>query len=173
MTSKKTETKQKVQSKLSFYDMLWTKPVPKVTETPKETTKETNTEKHDNINDKLPNLFDKTETSTMEVDTTTVKNTTTETIASGSGTTGDDNDKDLIELPLTNTSWGDTPMEGILAKNSGNLDEEALSPQFVKDRQQELNKNQSDPTSSQKGKSKESADKNTNEEVFIRVPKIT
>src|SRR5688572_28678605 len=172
MTSKKTETKQKVQSKLSFYDMLWTKPVPKVTETSKETTKEPNTEKPNNIDDKLSNLFDKTETSTMEVDTTTVKNTVIETVASGSGATNDDSEKDLIDLPLTNTSWGDTPMEGILAKNSGNLDEEALSPEFVKDAQQELQKNQSDPTGSQKGKSKETADENTNEEAFIRVPKI-
>ena len=173
MTSKKTEIKQKVQSKLSFYDMLWTKPVPKVPETPEKTTKDKNTEKQDIIDNKLQNLFDKTETSTMEVDLTTVQNTTTETIASGSGTTNDDNDKDLIELPLNNTSWGDTPMEDILLKNSGNLDEEAISPEFVKDAQQELNKNQSNPTDSQKGKSKETADKNTNEEVFIRVPKIT
>src|SRR3989337_455272 len=130
MTSKKTEIKQKVQSKLSFYDMLWTKPVPKVTETPEKTTEDKNTEKQNIVDNKLQNLFDKTETSTMEVDKTTTHNITTETITSGSGTTNNNNDIDLIELPLNNTSWGDIPMEDILSKNSGNLDEEALSLEF-------------------------------------------
>src|SRR6266511_3918213 len=148
MTSKKVETKPKVQSKLSFYDRLFVKSVPKVTETPKENTKDKNTEKNDVVDDKNSNLVEKTETSTMEVDTTTDINNATEVVASGSGSTTNNIDKDLIELPLNNTSWGDTPMEDILLKNSGNLDEEALSPEFVKDAQRELNKNQSDPTGS-------------------------
>ena len=60
-----------------------------------------------------------------------------------------------------------------ILKNSGNLDEEALSPEFVKDAQQQQQNNQSDPTGSKKGKNKESAEESTNEEAFIRVPKIT
>ena len=173
MTSKNIENKKKVQSKLSFLDKFRYKTPTKDTEKPKDNIETKDTESQKVTDDKISTLFDKTDTSTMEVDTTNIN--TTEAVASGSGTTANENktDTDLIELPLSNTSWGDTPMEDILQKTSGNLDDEAISPEFLKDAQQELQKNQSNSAATDKGKSKETADESTNEEAFIRVPKIT
>src|SRR5215208_6905371 len=154
MTSKKPDTK-KVQSKLFFLDKFYYKTATKDTDNAKDTTEIKDTESQKVKDDKLSNLFDNTDTSTMEVDTTNTK--ITEAVASGSGTTAneDKTDTDLIELPLSNTSWGDTPMEDILQKNAGNLDDEAISPEFLKDAQQELLKNQSNTAATDKRKSPE------------------
>src|SRR3989337_3386603 len=172
MTSKNSEkTTKNVQSKLSFLDMFRTPSVPKVTEQTKGTTTETkNSTSHSDVNNKDLLLFPDT-TSDMEVDTTS-KNTT-EAVASGSGTSVNDTNIESIELPPLTTSWADTPIDTVKKSLEGKLDDEALSPEFLKDAQQEALKNQSKPASSDKGKSPATAEDNTNEIAFIRVPKIT
>src|SRR3990170_1216971 len=172
MTSKNSEkTTKKVQSKLSFLDMFRTPSVPKVTEQTKETTTEPkNSTSHSDVNNKDLLLFPDT-TSDMEVDTT-LKNTT-EAVASGSGTSATNTTDNNIELEPLTTSWADTPIDNVQKSFEGKLDEEALSPEFLKDAQQEALKNQSNTASSDKGKSPETAEENTNEIDFIRVPKIT
>ena len=69
MTSKKTETKPKVQSKLSFYDRLFTKPAPKVADKPKETNDTNKNTSQNDVNNKNLIIFPEV-TSDMEVDTT-------------------------------------------------------------------------------------------------------
>src|SRR3990170_6697780 len=98
MTSKNSEkTTKKVQSKLSFLDMFRTQNVPKVTEQTKTTTTEPkNSTSHSDVNNKDLLLFPDT-TSDMEVDT--ILKNTTETVASGSGTSTTNNNDNNIELP--------------------------------------------------------------------------
>ena len=78
-------------------------------------------------------------TSDMEVDTT-LKNTT-EAVASGSGSSATDNNIESIELPPLTTSWADTPIDTVKKSLEEKLDDEALSPEFLKDAQQEALKN--------------------------------
>src|SRR3989337_2344007 len=172
MTSKNSEkTTKKVQSKLSFLDMFRTQNVPKVTEQTKTTTTEPkNPTSHSDVNNKDLLLFPDT-TSDMEVDTTSKNNT--ETIASDSGTSATNTIDNNIKLEPLTTSWADTPIDTVKKSLEGKLDDEALSPEFLKDAQQEALKNQSKPASSDKGKSPETAEDNTNEIDFIRVPRIT
>src|SRR3989337_2221148 len=172
MTSKNSEKPtKKVQSKLSFLDMFRTQNVPKVTEQTKSTTTEPkNSTSHSDVNNKDLLLFPDT-TSDMEVDTTLKINT--EAVASGSGTSANNTNIESIELPPLTTSWADTPIDTVKKSLEGKLDDEALFPEFLKDAQQEVLKNQSKPASSAKGKSHETADDNTNEIDFIRVPRIT
>src|SRR3989337_1096592 len=171
MTSKNSEkTTKKVQSKLSFMDRFFTQNTPKVTEPTKETTQTKETTSHNDVNNKDLILFPNN-TSDMEVDTTL--NNTTKAVASGSGTSATNTNDNNIELEPLTTSWADTPIDTIKTSLEGKLDDEALSPEFLKDAQQEALKNQSKPASTDKGKSPETAEENTNEIDFIRVPKIT
>src|SRR3990170_2119269 len=171
MTSKNSEkTTKKVQSKLSFMDRFFTQNTPKVTEPTKETTQTKETTSHNDVNNKDLILFPNN-TSDMEVDTTL--NNTTKAVASGSGTSATNDNDNNIELEPLTTSWADTPIDTIKTSLEGKLDDEALSPEFLKDSQQEALKNQLKPASSDKGKSSETAETNTNEIDFIRVPRIT
>src|SRR5688572_27887283 len=171
MTSKNSEkSTKKVQSKLSFLDMFRTPSAPKQTEQIKETTQTKETTSHSDVNNKDLILFPNN-TSDMEVDT--ILNNTTEAVASGSGTYATNNNDNNIELEPLTTSWADTPIDTIKTSLEGKLDDEALSPEFLKDAQQDAFKNQSKPALSEKGKSPETAEENTNEIDFIRVPRIT
>src|SRR5687767_6637931 len=133
MTSNKNEKTKKVQSKLSFMDRFFTQSTPKVTEQTKENNTATNNStSHSDINNKDLVLFPDA-TSDMEVDTT-LKNTT-EAVASGSGSSANNTVDNNIELEPLTTSWADTPIDTIKNSLDGKLDDEALSPEFLKDAQ--------------------------------------
>src|SRR3989337_913964 len=172
MTSNKNEKTKKVQSKLSFYDMLFTKTTPKVTTNTQETTNTKNNTSQNEVNNKNATLFkDNTTTSDMEVDTTVTKQQP-ETEAESSNTNNIlidvNNDPEL--LPSLKQNWADTTTDTFT--KTGNFDEEAISPEFLKDAQQDASKDQSNTTLTDKGNNPESAEKETNEIDFIRVPKI-
>src|SRR6266511_1999158 len=173
MTSKNTENKKKTQSKLSFYEKFFTKPTPVVTEKTEENTATKNLTSQSDVNNKDLILFkDTITTSDMEVDTTTNKQQPESEAESSTAkpiTVNVNEDPEL--LPTLKENWADTPMEEIT--KTGNIDEEALSPEFLKDAQQEALKHQSDTTSTDKGKKGATAADDTNEIDFIRVPKIT
>jgi hypothetical protein len=173
MTSNKNEKTKKVQSKLSFYDMLFTKTAPKVTTSSKETTDTNKNTSQNEVNNKSSSLFkDTTTTSDMEVDTTATKQQP-ETEAESSNTNNiliNVNDDPEL-LPSLKQNWADTTTETFT--KTGNLDEEAISPEFLKDAQQDALQHQSNIASTDKGKNPESAEVETNEIDFIRVPKIT
>src|SRR6266511_3950281 len=173
MTSKNTENKKKTQSKLSFYEKLFNRPTPVVTENTKETTDTKNSTSHSDVNNKDLILFkDTTTTSDMEVDTTNNKQQPkSEAESSTTKPINVNVNEDPELLPTLKQNWADTPMEEIT--KTGNIDEEALSPEFLKDAQQEALKHQSDTTSTEKGKKVATAADDTNEIEFIRVPKIT
>ena len=173
MTSNKNEKTKQVQSKLSFYDMLFTKTTPKVTTNTQETSNTKNNTSQNEVINKNATLFkDNTTTSDMEVDTTVTKQQP-ETEAESSNTNNiliDVNDDPEL-LPSLNQNWADTTTDTFT--KTGNLNDEAISSEFLKDAQQDALQHQSDTTSSDKGKNPESAEKETNEINFIRVPKIT
>src|SRR5215208_1169676 len=87
MMSKQTEKKKTTQSKLSFYDILFTKPAPKVTEKTKDTTiKDKDTSQND-VNNKNLILFPENNTaSDMEVDTNVTKQPESEAESSTANT---------------------------------------------------------------------------------------
>src|SRR6266511_3593025 len=70
MTSKNPENKKKTQSKLSFYEKFFAKPIPTVTENTKENTETKNPTSHSDVNNKDLILFKDITASDMEVDTT-------------------------------------------------------------------------------------------------------
>ena len=142
MSSKKSDIKPKVQSKLSFYDRLFTKPAPKVAANTKNNNNNEKTTSHKDVNDTNLILFPRNElTSDMEVDTTVSQQPESEAESSTKNTTVTktttipvDEDPELT-LPPINKDWSDSSIENLT--KTGNLDEEALSPEFLKDAQQD------------------------------------
>src|SRR5688572_13357222 len=113
MTSNKNEKTKKVQSKLSFYDMLFTKTAPKVTASSKKTTDTNKNTSQNEVNNKSSTLFkDTTTTSDMEVDTTAPKpQPETEAESSNTNNILINVNEDPELLPSLKQNWADTTTE--------------------------------------------------------------